>query len=212
MRKRIHCLSVAAVISGLAVSPMGLAHEGDKTNDAYVGDAGGHLVTDGSGNCVRTSDWSKDQALAACDPDLVKKPEPAPVAVAPTPPPPPQPTYETVSLSAGALFDVDKDTIKPEGQRQLDAFAERVRTLGNIQHIEIAGHTDSTGADTYNQQLSERRANSVKNYLSDAGIDPSIMSTIGYGETRPVADNGTRDGRAQNRRVEITLEGSKRVQ
>lgn len=210
MQTRTLSLSIAALISGLTLSSAGQAHEGDKTNDAYVGDAKGHLVLDGSGNCVRTSSWSKDKALEACDPDLAKKPAPAPVA-APAPAPAPEAVYETISLSAGALFDVNKDVVRPAGQQQLKAFADRVKSVGDIEHITIAGHTDSTGAESYNQQLSMRRAIAVKNYLLDQGIDPSMLETIGYGESRPVADNATADGRAQNRRVEITLKGSRQV-
>lgn len=210
MQTRTLNLSIATLISGLAFSPAGLAHEGAMANEAYVGDAKGHLVLDGSGNCVRTSSWSKDKALEACDPDLVKKPEPAPVA-APAPAPAPEPVFETISLSAGALFDVNKDTLRPAGQQQLKAFADRVKAIGNVEHLTIAGHTDSTGSDSYNQTLSMRRAIAVKNFLLDQGLDPSIMETIGYGETRPVADNATAAGRAENRRVEITLQGSRQV-
>jgi outer membrane protein OmpA-like peptidoglycan-associated protein len=71
--------------------------------------------------------------------------------------------------------------------------------------IEVAGHTDSVGSDAYNQQLSERRANSVASYLSGHGVDRSRMVTIGAGEGHPVAANDTDAGRAQNRRVEITI-------
>ena len=71
--------------------------------------------------------------------------------------------------------------------------------------IEVAGHTDSTGSDAYNQQLSERRARSVASYLQSQGISSQRMITVGMGESRPVADNSTDAGRAQNRRVEITM-------
>jgi len=71
--------------------------------------------------------------------------------------------------------------------------------------IEVAGHTDSVGSDSYNQQLSVQRANSVAAYLSSKGIMQQRMITVGAGETRPVASNDTEAGRAQNRRVEITI-------
>ena len=71
--------------------------------------------------------------------------------------------------------------------------------------IEVAGHTDSTGTDAYNQGLSERRAGSVASYLRSQSINPERMITIGLGESMPVADNGTEAGRAQNRRVELTM-------
>jgi outer membrane protein OmpA-like peptidoglycan-associated protein len=80
-------------------------------------------------------------------------------------------------------------------------------TLGeyNKTVIEVAGHTDSVGSDTYNQQLSERRANGVAAYLSGHGVDRTRIVTIGAGELHPVATNDTDEGRAQNRRVEITI-------
>lgn len=71
--------------------------------------------------------------------------------------------------------------------------------------VEVAGHTDSTGSDAYNQTLSERRAASVASYLRSQSINPDRMITIGLGETMPVADNGTDAGRAANRRVELTM-------
>jgi outer membrane protein OmpA-like peptidoglycan-associated protein len=71
--------------------------------------------------------------------------------------------------------------------------------------IEVAGHTDSTGTDAYNQSLSERRAATVAQYLQSRGISPQRMITVGMGESMPVADNATESGRAANRRVEITM-------
>ena len=69
--------------------------------------------------------------------------------------------------------------------------------------LEIQGHTDSDGADVYNQDLSERRAVSVKNYLVNNGINTDRLTTIGYGETNPVASNKTKEGKAKNRRIEF---------
>jgi outer membrane protein OmpA-like peptidoglycan-associated protein len=71
--------------------------------------------------------------------------------------------------------------------------------------VEVAGHTDSSGSDSYNQQLSERRAGSVAQYLQSQGVISQRLITVGMGESRPVADNNTADGKQLNRRVEITL-------
>lgn len=212
MRHPLLHITLIAACGGLTLSMTVTAHEGGTANAAYVGDARGHLVLDGSGNCVRTSSWSKDLAIAECDPDLMPKAEPV-VTTTPAPVPPapaPQVVAESVSLSAGALFDVNKDILKPAGERELRDLAARIRTI-DIEHIDIAGHTDSTGAEAYNQDLSMRRAIAVKNFLIDEGIDPRTLSTIGYGESRPIADNGTAAGRAQNRRVEVTLRGTRPV-
>ena len=71
--------------------------------------------------------------------------------------------------------------------------------------VEVAGHTDSTGAEEYNQGLSERRANSVKDYLVSKGVQAQRLQAKGYGESMPVASNDTKEGRAENRRVELIV-------
>ncbi len=110
-----------------------------------------------------------------------------------------------VNLS-DVLFDVDKATLKPGARERLARIAGILSAHPGLK-IEIEGHTDSTGSDDYNQGLSERRAQSVQGYLSQQGIGQAIAATVGYGESRPVATNGTSTGRQQNRRVEIIVSG-----
>lgn len=200
-------LLVTAIAASLSASGLAIAHEGGTVNEAFVGDSRAHIVTDGSGNCVRTSSWSDDKLIEGCG-LVVAEPEPA---AEPAPVPAPKPISETVSLSASALFDFDKDKIKEAAKPRLDEVANRVRSLGDVEAVTIVGHTDSVGSEAYNEQLSMRRANAVKNYLLDQGVDPSLVSTSGMGESQPVADNSTDAGRAQNRRVEITIRGSEQV-
>jgi len=107
------------------------------------------------------------------------------------------------------LFDFDKSNIKPEYEGDLSAVAEMLNNDPSLR-LEIQGHTDSKGSDAYNQRLSERRAASVKRYLVERhGIAANRLTTAGFGEKRPVADNTTSDGkdnpegRALNRRVEL---------
>ncbi|MFA7388575.1 MAG: OmpA family protein [Thiohalobacteraceae bacterium] len=200
-------LLVTAIAASLSASGLAIAHEGGTVNEAFVGDSRAHIVTDGSGNCVRTSSWSDDKLIEGCG-LVVAEPEPA---AEPAPVPAPKPISETVSLSAAALFDFDKDKIKEAAKPRLDEVANRVRSLGDVEAVTIVGHTDSVGSEAYNEQLSMRRANAVKNYLLDQGVDPSLVSTSGMGESQPVADNSTDAGRAQNRRVEITIRGSEQV-
>jgi OOP family OmpA-OmpF porin len=196
-----------AIIAGLGISGQAFAHEGDTVNEAFVGDSRSHMVTDSSGDCVRTSSWSEDKAVVGCG----AAPAPEPVAeVAPAPAP--KVVTERVSLSAAALFDHDKSVIKPAGAAELDNFAARLGSMASVQSVEVVGHTDSTGSDAYNQDLSMRRANAVKNYLLDKGIDPGIISTSGMGESQPVADNATAEGRAQNRRVEVSFTGTQKAE
>lgn len=192
-----------AVIAGLGLSLPTFAHEGEHpANEGTVGDGRGHCVTDGSGTNVRTSSWTDELGATACG--AVAAAEPAPAAEAPAP----TPVSETITLSAAALFDHDRDVIKAEAKPQLDEFAARVKSLSQVDSIEIVGHTDSSGTDAYNQNLSERRAASVKDYLIGQGVDAGVISTSGMGESQPVADNSTKEGRAQNRRVEISLKGA----
>ena len=100
-------------------------------------------------------------------------------------------------------FDFDSAKLKPEMEAALDDVAARIAASTGTETLSIVGHTDSTGPEAYNQGLSERRAQSVVDYLAGQGVDPASMSASGMGETSPIADNSTREGRAQNRRVEI---------
>jgi OmpA-OmpF porin, OOP family len=123
---------------------------------------------------------------------------PAPKPVAPPPPPPPP-----VSLE-GTNFDFNKATLRPEAIVKLDHAAQVLTDNAGIK-VNVEGHTDSVGSDSYNQSLSERRSKSVVDYLVGKGIDASRMMPTGYGESRPVATNDTDEGRAQNRRVDLIV-------
>jgi OOP family OmpA-OmpF porin len=104
----------------------------------------------------------------------------------------------------GVNFAFDSAEITPESEVILDTAVEALKESSEVR-IEVAGHTDWTGTDSYNQGLSERRAKAVADYLSRQGVGASRLRVVGYGETRPVADNSLRDGRAQNRRVELNV-------
>jgi outer membrane protein OmpA-like peptidoglycan-associated protein len=120
----------------------------------------------------------------------------------------PAPATRTVSFKSGTLFNVNSANLKPAGESELTALSNQLKAMHEIQNIKIVGHTDSSGAVDYNQQLSERRAIAVKNFLLDQGIPASTLSTLGMGESSPVGNNGTRQGRALNRRVDITIMGT----
>ena len=114
------------------------------------------------------------------------------------------PTKRSIVLR-GINFDFDKANIKPEAEPVLDAAVEVLKENTDVK-VRVGGHTDSVGTDAYNQGLSERRAKSVRDYLVSHGIDSSRLTAVGYGESQPVADNKTADGRAQNRRVTLDVE------
>jgi outer membrane protein OmpA-like peptidoglycan-associated protein len=109
-----------------------------------------------------------------------------------------------VKFDSGLLFDTDRSDIKPASQTNLQNLASSLKANPET-NILIVGHTDDTGTDTHNMDLSIRRAESVKGYLAIGGVGSSRLSTSGKGESEPIADNTTADGRAQNRRVEIVI-------
>ncbi len=109
-----------------------------------------------------------------------------------------------VTFKADVLFDVDSAVLKTGAYTELDRVATVLNKYPKTR-IRIEGHTDSTGAETYNQQLSERRAESVKNALVVRGVDPARLKTIGLGESMPVAGNDTAAGRQMNRRVTMRI-------
>lgn len=100
--------------------------------------------------------------------------------------------------------DVDSVELTQTSLNELDALVTALNTFPDV-HIEIRGHTDSTGPAAYNQRLSERRAARVYRHLVDKGIDPVRLKTMGFGEDMPVADNDTEEGRAQNRRIDFLI-------
>jgi OOP family OmpA-OmpF porin len=102
------------------------------------------------------------------------------------------------------LFDFDKTNIKPEAAAILDRLVAFMNE-NKDKRVALSGHTDSIGTEKYNQGLSERRAASVKNYLVKKGVDGSRVTSQGFGESKPIADNKTKEGRAKNRRVEIKV-------
>lgn len=110
----------------------------------------------------------------------------------------------TLDLPHGVTFAFDSANLRPEFHGTLDRVAETLREYGQT-IIEIAGHTDSVGSEQYNQSLSERRARAVADYLVARGVSRDRLIIVGAGETRPVASNETEAGRAENRRVEVTV-------
>jgi len=120
--------------------------------------------------------------------------------------------YEKLSLSATTLFDFDKSVLKEQGKVELHKLDEYIKSKGiRVVDINVIGHTDSMGSDEYNQALSERRAVAVKDYMVSEGIKGSIIDASGEGESNPVADNSTEEGRALNRRVDVHVGAKQQI-
>ncbi|KVW95489.1 OmpA family protein [Thiobacillus denitrificans] len=141
---------------------------------------------------------------------VAPEPEPAPAYVAPAPAPAPapaayvapQPEAPQKLVLEGVNFDFDKATLRQEDVSELDKNVEALKAWGDV-NIEVAGHTDSMGSDKYNMNLSRQRAEAVRNFLISRGVAADRLTAKGYGESQPVADNATEEGRFKNRRVEL---------
>lgn len=120
-----------------------------------------------------------------------------------------EPQYRNLSLASGATFELGGSTLSGSGKQ---AVADILKQFEGeqIRSVRVEGHTDDRGAASFNQQLSEKRAAAVRDELIANGVDANVIETVGYGESRPLADNGTRAGRAQNRRVDIKIDARTR--
>ena len=169
--------------------------------------AGEIMSPEGVANFVEKVFLEKAQAAPAPPPPAPKpvppppKPEPSP----PPPPPPPPPAKVIDKMTLHVLFEFDKDTLTEADLKELQKAVAFVKKYPDAK-IRFDGYTDSIGTDAYNIKLSERRATAVMKYLiKEAGVDSSKITAVGHGKADPVADNKTAQGRAQNRRVEVSI-------
>lgn len=189
----------------------------------YLIDSRNVVARSGTGLCWRTGFWSPAAAQTAygdrfplgcdCDSDIV----PADQCVAEQAAPAPAPAADKIKLSADALFDFDSANLRPEGRQRLDELANQARGM-NLEVILAVGHTDRIGNESYNQGLSERRAESVKEYLVSRGIDTNRVYTEGKGEAEPVTGSDCDNVSGRNalisclqpdRRVDVEVIGTR---
>ena len=109
-----------------------------------------------------------------------------------------------LNMPSGVTFATNQSSIQPQFRTTLDQVADVLRQY-NQTYVDVYGHTDSTGSDSYNLDLSQRRASAVADYLTMRGVQSARLGTRGFGESQPIASNDTEEGKAANRRVEIKL-------
>jgi outer membrane protein OmpA-like peptidoglycan-associated protein len=116
-----------------------------------------------------------------------------------------------ITFDSGILFDIDSYALKAETRSNLDKLSETLKKYDETK-VKVLGHTDSTGSEEHNAELSKKRGAAVDSYLVARGVADARLSTIGYGETDPIASNDTVEGRTLNRRVEIVIVADKKLQ
>ena len=199
--------AAAAVAMAASAYAQSVPYEKKAVNDNWGNGTSEWVWKNGTNElCWRNGFWTPATANAQCDGAL------APAAAQVTPEQKPgvvAPTSEKVTFAADTLFDFDKAVLKPEGKAKLDDLVSKLQGI-NLEVVIAVGHTDSFGSDKYNDRLSVRRAEAVKGYLVSKGIDPNRIYTEGKGKKAPIASNKTAQGRAQNRRVEIEIVGSRK--
>lgn len=194
MKVNLHKLGLGLAASMMLFAALP-AHAINKYGCIYAVDPWDHIVKDPYGRCIRTPWWTAEKDVPEC----------GAVAVAPAPP-----QCEKITLGTDTLFDFDRSELKPRGRDRLNQLASDIKRAERVSVVKIVGHTDSKGSDAYNMRLGQRRADTVASFLVSRSIPAGKLKTNSMGESQSVAPNtlpngkDNPEGRAQNRRVEIT--------
>lgn len=210
----------------LALALAAVAGAASAETPGYVSDSRDQVWRSAYGLCWKTTDWTEAKAMSPCDivqtvsapppAPVVAVPPPAPIAAAPVAPVAPAPVIEKVSLESDVLFEFDKAQLRPEGQQKLDELADRLKDA-QVESILAVGHADRIGPEQYNEKLSAERAESVKQYLAQKGIDQQRVQTQGAGQSQPVTGDQCKGIKGSklisclqpDRRVEIEVRGTR---
>lgn len=190
----------------MTVLVSGIAQADSRKAPGYLKDSSGNIVRNSAGDCWHSSIWTPEMAnVVGCDGFVldvkveVIKGEGTGLITG-------------ITIPAAALFAFDSDVLTDEGKKAIDEYRDTLRPeLAKAYAGIIVGHTDSTGDPQYNLDLSKRRAESVRAYLVSTGTDADLLRTVGRGQKDPISSNDTREGRAENRRVEIVVIGEVRA-
>lgn len=164
----------------------------------YVTNSSGEIWRNSSGECWRSGSWTpEDATVVGCDGVVVNAPVEVIIGEGTG-------LFADIAIPAASMFAFDKYDLSDEGKTAIDEYRESLGPeLTDAYLVLIVGHTDSSGDETYNQQISLKRAESVADYLVSTGIDADKLRVIGRGSKEPLVSNETREGRIQNRRVDI---------
>jgi OOP family OmpA-OmpF porin len=202
----------------LALALAAVAGAASAETPGYVSDSRDQVWMSPFGQCWKTTDWTPSKAVAPCDAvQVVSAPAPVVVAVPPAPiaaAPTPAPVIEKVTLQSDVLFEFDKAQLRPEGREELDKLSDRLKDA-QVESVLLVGHADRIGPEQYNEKLSAERAEAVKQYLAQKGLQEQRVQAQGMGESQPVTGaqcKGVRGSKLisclqPDRRVEIEVRG-----
>lgn len=174
-------------------------------NSGYLLDSSGAVVKSSDGSCGRTGYWTSEMATEECDPSLVKKAAP-PAAERSKPAVAAAPPRVEYCTTLDVQYEIDQDAIQHEYENNVARLGTYMKKYPDTTAV-IEGHTDEVGSEQHNMKLSQRRAENVVNYLVEkSGIDRSRLKAVGYGDTRPMADNHSEEGKRMNRRIDATVD------
>ena len=231
--ERFKLAAAATVCAALLAAAADVASAHDVPNAGYLIDSRGNIVRNNFNQCWRTGYWTPALAVAECDPDLVKKAEPKKVEAAPAPAPvaapepapapapapmpavgPEKPAFEKVTLQAETLFDFDKAVVRPDGKKILeDDVVTKMKQYPQVEVVLVSGHADRIGTEKYNMNLSQRRADAVKEFLVAQGVDAGRINTAAKGEAEPVVSCSDIKGKEHrsNKKLVDCLQPNRRV-
>lgn len=196
--------SLGLLAGAICIFGAGAAHAVSPT-EAYVTDNYGEIVRDGYGECVKTPGWTPEAALPQCDAEVFAAFERQLAQAEPEP-------MQRISLDADATFDFDKATLTERGKEDLDRIVEAARRSEETR-VQVTGYTDRIGPESYNEDLSRRRAQAVRDYLVENGVAEEAISLAAMGEQNPVVSCEGLAGNAlisclrPNRRTEVEFAG-----